>query len=258
MVFIWGSYRRQRSLGHENAMCDRCGVERAIDFHQIWRTAHACFFPLFAFDQAILSRCSRCHREGVCYYPHPPPKLPLFDRLGYVLPVGSLVAILVYLLFLAVTFDAKTLHATTPGPGTDLRRRLESVSFVHESRGASELAIENAIKRVIKAKYENVGDVKVAAAVTDDSTEGGSRKRAVVILQLWNLRGARDDIRESFLDDVHDALADVLRADDVAVVGIRGRLLYGAMASGPVGAPWAKKKIAADVTRDLDDAIAER
>jgi hypothetical protein len=97
--------------------------------------------------------------------------------------------------------------------------------------------------------------VNVAAQVEPAGTGGHVHKRAVVLVQLPSLRHADDAIRGQILEDIREALGEVLEPDDEAVVGLRGMLVYGGMASGRIGSPWARTKIAPTVTSDLDIAI---
>jgi hypothetical protein len=143
--------------------------------------------------------------------------------------------------------------------GAEARRRLESASVVRDSHGSAtdEAAIARAVTSAIEGAYKNVGGVNVAAQVEAETAGAGEHvhKRAIVLVQLKNLRHADDAIRGQMLDDIREALGDVLEPDDVAVVGVRGAVLYGMMASGRVGAPWARTKIDVAVMTDLDDAI---
>jgi hypothetical protein len=41
------------------------------------------------------------------------------------------------------------------------------------------------------------------------------------------------------------------------VVGIKGAILYGAMAAGPVGAPWKLSNVGPNVGDDVDAALAD-
>jgi hypothetical protein len=266
MIFIWGSYSRGETL-HEEAMCTRCSAERPIEFRRIWRTAHFFFVPLFSYGQAVLSQCRHCRREGVAYFPRPLPSLPFFDRLGFVVPLG---AISIFFVMIAVSIatatprahpsDGRAVSTTAAASGKELRRKLESEMGLDGAREntAEEKAIAKAVTTAIEESYKGVGTVRVAVQLRPAGDgDSGARQRAIVLVQLTNLRHAADKVRDHLLEDLRTALLEVLAPDDDAVVAVKGQLLYGAMGVGPVGVPWKRTVVDTNVSDDLDAVLSE-
>src|SRR5215467_260922 len=197
MIFIWGSYSRSQML-YEAAMCDRCNKERNIEFRRVWRTGHFFFVPLFSYSHAVFSRCQHCKREGVAYFPRPLPSLPFMDRFGFLFPIGAIAAL--FLVFgvavaSATTSSAAAAQRPTP-PGTSLRLELEKDFGVHAVRDDRVTAVATGVERAIHASYQNVGDVRVAVRLQPRATsEAAGHERAIVLVQLSNLRRAEDDVR---------------------------------------------------------------
>jgi len=246
-------------------MCTRCNEPRPIEFVRSWRAGHFFFVPLFSYDHVVLSRCRACGREGVGYFPRPLPPLPFMDRLGWLLPVGAIGAVIVLFMVTIATTPATT-RATAAAPvskesakaGEALRDRLERNLLAGKNDTAEEAEIATAVAGRIASSYENVGRTRVAVRLqTTSDGDAAAHKRAIVLVEIGSLRHAGDEERRRLLEDVRDALAHVLAPDDEAIVGIKGTLLYGAMAVGPVGVPWARTKIAPSLREELDAALAE-
>jgi hypothetical protein len=266
MIFIWGSYSRGQTL-HEMAMCTRCNAERPIEFRRIWRTAHFFFVPLFSYSQAVLSQCRHCGREGVAYFPRPLAPLPFFDRLGFLVPVGAIAASFLMLVVSVVTAtpqarasdgpDGPNATAKATASGGELRRSIErEMTGRVAQQSLEEKAVAKSVTTAIEDAYRGVGTVRVAVRVRP-AGDGSAHKRAIVLVQLTNLRHADDKVRDHLLEDIRTALEEVLGPDDEAVVGVKGTILYGIMGAGPVGAPWKKTKIDTNVSDDLDAALSD-
>lgn len=255
MFFIWGSYGREATF-REVAMCSRCSQPQPVEFRRVWRTGHFFFFPLFSYADRMLSRCQACGSEGAAHYPRPLPSLPMLDRLGWLFPVSAIALVFVLLVGLMALAPSAP-RGPSAAAGASIRMDLDrhlSLRDVHET--PDEAAIAAAVGGALTRAYRDIGSVHVGVRVMATG-EASAHRRAIVLVHVSNLRRVEDGVRARVLDDVRDALAETLSPDDEAIVGIKGSLLYGAMAQGRVGAPWVNPRVAAALNDELDAALGE-
>src|SRR5687767_10799361 len=215
MIFIWGSYARN-VVFHELATCTRCNCEREIEFVRTWRTGHFFFFPLFSYNEAVLSRCEHCRREGIASPTRAPVSLPFLDRLGWLFPVGALTAVFLLVMIFLLSGSPPPPRASGPrststaevdgdhGRGTTIRRGLDAnLSSGDNAVMPDEQAIAKAVRGTLEASYKDGGAIRVAARIA----RAGTPKKVIVLVYMRNLRQAEDTSRARMLEDLRRALA---------------------------------------------------
>src|SRR5262249_41100675 len=148
--------------------------------------------------------CGVCGYTTRGRYPHPLGPLPFLDRLGFIVPVGAIAALLIAFVGLIAVAVATAPPPPPPTAEHGARDRLEKHLALGNAYGEGDGAsvIANAVLESLgKDQGFKKSDIGVAVQVTGDAS-----RKVFVVCQYEGLRDLRPKARRDLVTDLRDAI----------------------------------------------------